>query len=99
MFSFFAESVLTISAARVPSPTEISRTVLAVTDRRDLQRAVSLCKEVIGMGGQRARYYATLGELFLLGKEMTRAQEAFRRALVYEPDNKEYQKRIKACSK
>jgi curved DNA-binding protein CbpA len=65
--------------------------------RRELPRALALCRELIAMGGQRARYFATLGELLLLAKETRRAQDAFERALAIEPENREYRKRLKAC--
>jgi curved DNA-binding protein CbpA len=70
---------------------------LLLETRSELPRALSLCKEVVGMGGQRARYFATLGELLLLAKQQDRAGEAFRKALNLEPGNKEYKKRLKAC--
>lgn len=65
--------------------------------KRDLSRALLLSKEVVALGGQRARYFATLGELFAMAKEYTRAREAFERAIALEPDNRELKKRLKAC--
>jgi tetratricopeptide (TPR) repeat protein len=65
--------------------------------RRDLGRALSLCREVIGLGGQRAKYFATLGEILLLSKDKARAAEAFERALEIEPDNKDVKKKLKMC--
>ena len=62
---------------------------------RDFQQALDLMKEVIVLGGQRARYYVTLGDIFLSMKEPGRAQDAFKKALRLEPNNKEIQKRIK----
>ncbi len=67
--------------------------------REDLPRALSLAKEVVVMGGQRARYFATLGEILFLAKDLKRATEAYEKAVALEPDNKEYRKRLKACRK
>jgi curved DNA-binding protein CbpA len=64
--------------------------------RQDLTRAYNLAREVIGMGGQRARYFATLGEILLLAKDNLRAREAFTRALALEPDNKDFKKKLKS---
>ncbi len=61
----------------------------------DLHKALDLMKEVVVLGGQRARYYVTLGDIFLSLKEPGRAQDAFKKAFRLEPDNKEIQKRIK----
>lgn len=65
--------------------------------RLDLPRALKLCREVIGLGGQRAKYFATLGEILLLSKDRLHAAEAFERALRIEPDNKEIVKKLKQC--
>ncbi|MDD5308288.1 MAG: DnaJ domain-containing protein [Deltaproteobacteria bacterium] len=64
--------------------------------KQDLTRAYNLAREVIGMGGQRARYFVTLGEILLLAKDAARAREAFGRALALEPDNKELRKKLKS---
>jgi curved DNA-binding protein CbpA len=65
--------------------------------RIDLRRAFALSREVIGLGGHRAKYFVTLGEILLLSKDNERAAEAFERALALEPDNKEIKKKIKIC--
>jgi curved DNA-binding protein CbpA/Tfp pilus assembly protein PilF len=70
---------------------------LLLAERLDLRLALTLSREVIALGGQKARYFAILGELLLLAKEKDRAREAFSRAVQSEPDNKEYRKRLKAC--
>ena len=67
--------------------------------RQELPRALTAIKEVISKGGQRARYFATLGEILLLAKDYEHAQGAFEQALAEDPDNKEYKKRLKACKK
>ncbi|MDJ0762672.1 MAG: DnaJ domain-containing protein [Myxococcota bacterium] len=67
--------------------------------RRELPRAQALMKEVIGLGGERARYFATIGDIYLLAKDLDRAARAFERAVFLAPDNKEYKKRIRACKK
>jgi tetratricopeptide (TPR) repeat protein len=72
---------------------------LLLETKNDLQRALKLAKEVIVMGGQRARYFATLGELLLLADEAERAAQAFEKALTLEPDNKNYKKLLKQCKK
>jgi tetratricopeptide (TPR) repeat protein len=70
---------------------------LLFSTRADLSHALALSREVIARGGQKARYFAILGELMLLAKETERARESFSRAVLQEPDNKEYRKRLKAC--
>ena len=70
---------------------------LLLKEKKDLARALLLAKEVIKMGGNRARYFGTLGELYLLAKDNERASEAYQKALALEPGNKEYRKRLKAC--
>lgn len=67
--------------------------------RSDLPRALALMKEVIVLGGQKARYYATLGEIFLLAKETDRAQDAFQKAIRLDPENRDLKKRLKLCKK
>ncbi|MCP4675654.1 MAG: DnaJ domain-containing protein [Deltaproteobacteria bacterium] len=68
-------------------------------NNQDLGRALTLVKEAIVMGGQRARYFATLGELMLLAKDRENAANAFEKACDLEPDNKDYKKRLKASRK
>jgi curved DNA-binding protein CbpA len=70
---------------------------LLFTERLDLSRALTLAREAIALGGQRARYFVILGELLLLAKDPARARESFSRAVQLEPDNKDYRKRLKAC--
>lgn len=67
--------------------------------RKDLSRALMLAKESVSSGNPRSRYYVTMGDLLLLGNETGRAREAYHRALQIEPDNKEIQKKLKACCK
>lgn len=67
--------------------------------KRDLGKALSLMKEVIAKGGNRARYYITFGDLILMGGDNIRAKEAFSRALALEPGNKDAKKKLKACGK
>lgn len=67
--------------------------------RKDLSRALMLAKESVASGNPRSRYYVTMGDLLLLGNETGRAREAYHRALQVEPDNKEIQKKLKACCK
>ncbi len=74
----------------------LSQTLLDL--RSELPRALLLCKELTRMGGQKGRYFATLGELLLLAKENEQACDAFGKAISLEPDNKEYKKRYKACN-
>ena len=73
----------------------LSQTLLDL--RSDLPRALLLSKELARMGGQKGRYFATLGELFLLAKENEQACDAFEKAVLLEPDNRDYKKRYKAC--
>jgi tetratricopeptide (TPR) repeat protein len=67
--------------------------------QKDLPRALTLIKDVVGMGGQRARYFATLGDILLLAKDPERAGEAYEKAVSMAPNNKEYKKKLKACKK
>lgn len=71
--------------------------ILLLGQKRDLPRALTLAKEVIVLGGQRADYFANLGEIYLLAKDDGRAAEMFKKALSIEPGNKEYKKRLKLC--
>jgi tetratricopeptide (TPR) repeat protein len=70
---------------------------LLIEHRRDLRRALTLSREVIGLGGHKAKYFVTLGEILLLSKDNSRAAEAFERALAQDPDNKEIRKKLKLC--
>ncbi len=73
----------------------LSQTLLDL--RSELPRALVLCRELTRMGGQKGRYFATLGELLLLAKENAKACDAFEQALLLEPDNRDYKKRYKTC--
>ena len=73
----------------------LSQTLLDL--RSELPRALVLCKELTRMGGQKGRYFATLGELLLLAKENAKACDAFEQAVLLEPDNRDYKKRYKTC--
>jgi tetratricopeptide (TPR) repeat protein len=70
---------------------------MLIEHRLDLRKALQLCREVIGLGGQRAKYFVTLGEILLLSKDKERAVDAFERALALEPDNKDVKKKLKVC--
>ena len=70
-----------------------------VFEAGDVQRALGLMKEVIVLGGQRARYFVTLGEIFLAIEDLERASDAFNRALSLEPDNRDIKKRLKSCNR
>jgi tetratricopeptide (TPR) repeat protein len=70
---------------------------MLIEHKLDLRKALTLCREVIGLGGQRAKYFVTLGEILLLSKDKERAADAFAHALALEPDNKELKKKLKAC--
>ena len=72
---------------------------LFVEKQQNLGRALALMKEVIVLGGQRSRYFATLGEIFLLAKELDRAADAFNKALTMEPNNSDLKKRLRQCKK
>jgi curved DNA-binding protein CbpA len=72
---------------------------LLVETRRDLGMARTLVKKVITSGGRKGRYYATLGEIYLLSDDFTRAKDAFERALKLDPENKLYKKRLKLCTR
>jgi curved DNA-binding protein CbpA len=89
------EKALEADATNIEARYQIADLLLEL--RMELPRALTLCREVVGMGGQRARYFATLGELLLLAKQADRAGEAFSKAIALEPDNREYRKRLKAC--
>jgi len=69
-----------------------------VERERDLERAITLIKEVIVLGGQRARYFGTLGDACIKAKQMGRAADAFTRALELEPGNRLYKKKLKSCT-
>jgi tetratricopeptide (TPR) repeat protein len=71
---------------------------LLVETRRDLGMARTLVKKVITSGGRKGRYYATLGEIYLLSDDFSRAKDAFERALKMDPDNRMYKKRLKICT-
>ena len=66
---------------------------------QNMDKALALMKEVIVLGGQRARYFATLGEIFLAIEDFSRAADAFRRALELEPENREIKKKLKLCTR
>ena len=67
--------------------------------RMDLDRAFELTKEIVGLGGRKGKYYHVMAELLLLANERTRAVEALERAVKLEPDNREYQKKLKAIKR
>lgn len=67
---------------------------MLVERQLNIPRALTLAREVIAAGGQRARYYTTLGDIFALNNEQSRANEAYRRALALDPENKELLKKL-----
>ena len=70
-----------------------------IQQKKDFTKALSLMREVIATNDNRARYYATFGDLILMEGDTNRAREAYSRALELEPDNKEIKKKLKACRK
>jgi len=72
---------------------------LILDTERNAERALSLMKEVIVLGGKRARYFATLGDIFMVIEDFERAADAFRRALKLEPENRELKKKLKLCTR
>ncbi len=66
---------------------------------RDFFSALAAMKEVIVLGGQKARYFSTLGDIFLEMKELDRAADAYNKALRMEPENKELKKKLKLCKR
>jgi tetratricopeptide (TPR) repeat protein len=89
------EKVLSIDPTSLDARHQLAE--MLIEHKLDLRRALTLCREVIGLGGQRAKYFVTLGEILLLSKDREHAAEAFERALSLEPDNKELKKKLKAC--
>ncbi len=67
--------------------------------RSDLPRALSMARDIVSKGGQHARYFATLGELYLLNKQHAEARTALETALAKTPGNDRYKKLLKACKK
>jgi curved DNA-binding protein CbpA len=65
--------------------------------RSDLPRALSMARDIVSKGGQHARYFATLGELYLLNKQYAEARSALNKALEKTPGNDRYKKLLKAC--
>lgn len=72
---------------------------LFVEQQTNLDRALAYMREIIVLGGQKARYFVTLGDIFLLLKEVDRATDAFNKALTMEPNNKDIKKRFRYCKK
>jgi tetratricopeptide (TPR) repeat protein len=72
---------------------------LLLETRSDLPRALSMARDIISKGGQHARYFATLGELYLLNKQYAEARSALEQALNKTPGNDRYKKLLKACKK
>lgn len=66
---------------------------------RDLFAALALMKEIIVLGGQRSRYFVTLGDIFLEMKDTKRASDAYNKALRIEPENKDLKKKLRLCKK
>jgi len=89
------EKVISIDPTSLDARHQLAE--MLIEHRQDLRKALVLCREVIGLGGQRAKYFVTLGEILLLSKDKERALDAFERALAMEPDNKDLKKKIKAC--
>ena len=72
---------------------------IMLQQERDCIGALALMKEVIVLGGQRSRYFATLGDIFLEMKDTDRATDAFNKALRLDADNKELKKKLRLCRK
>jgi tetratricopeptide (TPR) repeat protein len=72
---------------------------MLVERQHNLSRALTLIKEVIAAGGQKARYYSTMGDIMVLNQDLGRAGEAFRRALAVDPENKELRKKLETCER
>ncbi len=72
---------------------------LLLETRSDLPRALSMARDIISKGGQHARYFATVGELYLLNKQYAEARSALEQALAKTPGNDRYKKLLKACKK
>lgn len=72
---------------------------LLLQHEHDCVSALVLMKEVIVLGGQRARYFATLGDVFLGMKDYERATDAYNKAMRLEPDNKDLKKKLRLCKK
>jgi tetratricopeptide (TPR) repeat protein len=72
---------------------------LLLETQRDLPRALSLARHIVSKGGQHARYFATLGELYLLNEQKAEARSALEQALERNPGNDRYKKLLKACKK
>jgi tetratricopeptide (TPR) repeat protein len=72
---------------------------LLLETRSDLPRALSMARDIVSKGGQQARYFATLGELYMLNKQYPEARSALEQALNKTPGNDRYQKLLKACKK
>jgi tetratricopeptide (TPR) repeat protein len=66
---------------------------------RDSFGALALMKEIIVLGGQRSRYFATLGDIFFEMKDIDRAADAYNKALRMEPENKELKKKLRLCKR
>jgi tetratricopeptide (TPR) repeat protein len=90
------EKAIAIDSTAVDARHQLAEMLLE--HRRDLGRALQLCREVIGLGGQRSKYFVTLGDILLLSKDKERAAAAFERALSLEPNSKDIKKRLKGCS-
>jgi tetratricopeptide (TPR) repeat protein len=72
---------------------------LLLETRSDLLRALSMARDIVSKGGQQARYFATLGELYMLNKQYPEARSALEQALNITPGNDRYKKLLKACKK
>ncbi|MBN2527022.1 MAG: DnaJ domain-containing protein [Deltaproteobacteria bacterium] len=67
--------------------------------RKDLRRALMLCREIVAMGGRKPQYFETLGLLYEQLHDQERAGEMYRRGLELAPLDRELKKRLKALSK
>jgi tetratricopeptide (TPR) repeat protein len=72
---------------------------IMLTNERDAFSALAMMKEVIVLGGQKARYFITLGDIFLEMKDLDRAADAYNKALRMEPENPELKKKIRLCKR
>ena len=89
------ENAIQIAPDNLDARHELAITLLK--SRKDLAKAVKLSKEIVSIGGQKAQYFATLGELLVLTKDTSQARAAFEHALSLDPQNRDYKKRLKDC--
>ena len=67
--------------------------------RKDLRRALQLCREIVSTGAKKPQYYVTLADLYELTNERGRALQAIHRALELTPEDQMLRNRLKSMSK